>query len=839
MILLQSDRLEAGGDPERGVPQRHRGRAEIIPAGSPDTAVFLAAAPNRLAQKFGGRGRILEMKEQASSCFVGAPSIGGIEIDRFTPGHDGIFVAPHAMNRIPDVPRKRSVPWLENHRDAVGLERIIRTRVRSEEIAELARMVVIFGGMSPLRETGDMGIPRIILSFGEAQITRLHMTCSSLERPHSSLDREIDLSGGRVIVLLRKERLGGHVMMESPCESFSGKGFIERGKFRRRASRIEVRVEQARDRIGRTDLKGGAREGAGLRNGAGIPEGKILAGEGIAAPGRCSAKPRSQALRLFSARDGKRAGKIRNPLFEPDFILAAGDEPPGLIVPEMEGRLIVRPRDPEGRRGRRGGQARHSGRDRKREGVGRRRRRAEIDPDQPKGRAVGEDPSREKKRIAAVFRGSRRKNKSGASIGRGDFGRERGACFGGWEFGVRAQVRDTIRHAIGIGRCFGCDRLIGSGWDGTAARESEEEGDHEKKFHYLFRKLTLTYWHKIAIMKNTSLKQLHAHGQSIWYDQLDRSLFNGKLARMIDEGLRGMTSNPTIFEKAIAGSDLYADDLRSGGSTQEIYERIVISDIQRAADFFRPVYDASHGEDGYVSLEVNPHLARDTAGTIDEGKHLFKTLDRPNVMIKVPATHEGIPAVEALVALGINVNVTLIFSTDVYREVIAAYRAGLARAKKPVASVASFFISRIDSAVDKALDEKGAPNGAADLRGKTAVANAKMAYQLFLKERTAQRPLWASTSTKNPAYPPLLYVEELIGADTVNTVPPATYESFRDQGRVTDSITSDLEGARATLDGLRRTGIDLDAITTRLTEDGVKLFADSFDKLMKTIEEAR
>jgi len=336
------------------------------------------------------------------------------------------------------------------------------------------------------------------------------------------------------------------------------------------------------------------------------------------------------------------------------------------------------------------------------------------------------------------------------------------------------------------------------------------------------------------------LKQLHAHGQSIWYDQLDRSLFTGKgtgpgLAQMIDEGLRGMTSNPTIFEKAIAGSDLYATDLRSGGTIGEIYERIVIADIQRAADFFRPVYDESRGEDGYVSLEVNPHLARNTAGTIEEGKYLFGLLNRPNVMIKVPATPEGIPAVEELISFGINVNITLIFSTDVYKQVIDAYKAGLARAKKPVASVASFFISRIDTAVDKALDEKGATH----LKGKAAIANAKMAYQLFLENNTPQRPLWASTSTKNPTYPPLMYVEELIGASTVNTVPPATYESFRDHGRVTDSITEGLDDARATLDDINAVGIDLDEITTRLTEDGVKLFADSFDKLMKSIGEAK
>jgi transaldolase len=359
----------------------------------------------------------------------------------------------------------------------------------------------------------------------------------------------------------------------------------------------------------------------------------------------------------------------------------------------------------------------------------------------------------------------------------------------------------------------------------------------------------------------TKLEQLADLGQAVWLDFIRRSLItSGELQALVDEGLRGMTSNPTIFDKAIAGSDDYDDALRplarSGAPTMDIYEALAFDDIRHAADVLRPVYDRTANADGYVSLEVNPHLARDTEGTIAEARRLFATLDRPNVMIKVPATSAGIPAIETLIGEGININVTLIFSLDHYRAVTEAYLTGLEKLVETggdpfrVASVASFFVSRIDTAVDRALDGIRSPSAnLQSLKGKIAIASAKAAYALFLEifagprwERLAakgaryQRPLWASTGTKNPAYSDILYVESLIGPNTVNTVPPATLDAFRDHGTVARTLESGLDEAPKQLARLAEWGIDLDAITQKLQDDGVASFAQSFDSLMESIE---
>jgi transaldolase/glucose-6-phosphate isomerase len=355
-------------------------------------------------------------------------------------------------------------------------------------------------------------------------------------------------------------------------------------------------------------------------------------------------------------------------------------------------------------------------------------------------------------------------------------------------------------------------------------------------------------------MSRNPLAELAKTGQSVWFDQMERKLVTtGKLQKMIDEDeLRGLTSNPTIFEKAIGGSDDYDGQLRmlasQNKSRDEIYDELVIDDISKAADVFRPVYDRTHGDDGFVSLEVSPLLARDTAGTVAEAKRLFARLGRPNVMIKIPATSEGIPAIEESIAAGININVTLIFSNDVYAQVIEAYLRGLERRvaqQLPVgdiASVASFFVSRIDTLADKEAPEP--------LQGKVAIANAKMAYQMFkqifssprflkLRDQGArvQRPLWASTGTKNAKYSDVLYIESLIGPDTVNTIPPATYDAFKDHGRVIMTLEQGVAEAKRVLDEF---GADkLAKITEKLTADGVKSFDESFSQLMATIEARR
>ena len=355
------------------------------------------------------------------------------------------------------------------------------------------------------------------------------------------------------------------------------------------------------------------------------------------------------------------------------------------------------------------------------------------------------------------------------------------------------------------------------------------------------------------------LHMLSELGQSIWYDYIRRAFISsGELQNLVDQGVRGVTSNPSIFEKAIAGSADYDAALRplveAGKSVAEIYEALVLEDIGRAADILRPLYDESDGADGYVSLEVSPTLAHDTQGTVAEAQRLFAALGRPNVMIKVPATPAGIPAIETLIGKGININVTLIFSLAQYEAVANAYIKGLAKLAASggdlgqVASVASFFVSRVDVAVDRALEQIGERA----LLGKIAIANAKIAYarfrELFAGERWArlaaqgarvQRPLWASTGTKDPAYPDTLYVDNLIGRDTVNTVPPATLQAFLDHGRVEATIETGVDEARDQLARLAELGVDLDAITQELQDQGVAQFAQSFESLMKSVAEKR
>jgi transaldolase len=355
------------------------------------------------------------------------------------------------------------------------------------------------------------------------------------------------------------------------------------------------------------------------------------------------------------------------------------------------------------------------------------------------------------------------------------------------------------------------------------------------------------------------LVELHVYGQSFWYDNIRRQfLQDGTLQKLIEQdGLRGMTSNPSIFEKAIGHSQDYDDQIRElvaqGADADAIYEALALADIQAACDLFADLYAESDGGDGFVSLEVSPHLARDTAGTVSEAKRLFTAVNRPNLMIKVPATAEGIPAIEALIGSGINVNITLMFNMAHYEAVAQAYINGLRRLlaeggdPHQVASVASFFVSRVDTAVDKKLAELDDPAANA-LMGQTAVANSKVVYQRFkeifhgpeFQELQAagaarQRLLWASTSTKNPAYPDTLYVDQLIGPETVNTMPPETIEAFRDHGRLANTLEQDVEQAREVLDNLAELHINLDDITEQLQVDGVIAFARAFDVLMATI----
>jgi transaldolase/glucose-6-phosphate isomerase len=362
------------------------------------------------------------------------------------------------------------------------------------------------------------------------------------------------------------------------------------------------------------------------------------------------------------------------------------------------------------------------------------------------------------------------------------------------------------------------------------------------------------------------LVELAKTGQSVWYDQMERRLITtGKLKKMIEEDdLRGMTSNPTIFEKAIGGSEDYDAQLKqlaAQKSKEEIFDELAIKDIGDAADIFRPVYDRTKGTDGFISIEVNPLLAMDTAGTISEAKRLFERLARPNIMVKIPGTAEGIPAIEESLFAGININITLLFSNDVYRQVMEAYvRALERRAEKGlpidhIRSVASFFVSRIDTMADKQIEAKMKETGDKELEsmlGKIAIANAKMAYQAFkevfnsprfeklrAKGAAVQRPLWASTGTKNPKYSDVLYMETLIAPDTVNTVPPATYDAFKDHGKVRVTIEENLDEARAVLQKFEQKGFSLKKITDQLTSDAVKSFSQSFESLMTTIEGRR
>jgi transaldolase len=360
------------------------------------------------------------------------------------------------------------------------------------------------------------------------------------------------------------------------------------------------------------------------------------------------------------------------------------------------------------------------------------------------------------------------------------------------------------------------------------------------------------------------LKELLAQGQSVWLDYIRRDLIHtGELKRLVEEdGIRGVTSNPTIFEKAIAGSTDYDQALRAllakdpKTDVGNLYERLAIEDIQMAADVLRAVYDETCGADGYVSFEVSPHLAHDTQGTIKEAKRLRAAVARPNVMIKVPATPEGIPAIEELIAEGVNVNITLMFSMRHYEAVARAYIRGLGRCADPskVASVASFFVSRVDTMVDRALETLAtAQVQAKTLLGKIAIANSKMVYHRFLqifqgegfvalrqRGTRVQRPLWASTGTKNPAYSDVLYVENLIGADTVNTLPPETLNAFKDHGQLAgETVRDSLDDAAASLGRLKALGINLDTITEKLQQDGVTAFATSFDQLLGALEKKR
>jgi transaldolase/glucose-6-phosphate isomerase len=365
------------------------------------------------------------------------------------------------------------------------------------------------------------------------------------------------------------------------------------------------------------------------------------------------------------------------------------------------------------------------------------------------------------------------------------------------------------------------------------------------------------------------LRALLSYGQSMWLDYIRRDLItSGSLKTMIEEdGLRGMTSNPAIFEKAIAESSLYDDILKSLASRNDLdttarYEQIAIRDIQGAADLLRPVYESSKFRDGYVSLEVSPLLALKTQESIDEARRLWKAVNRENVMIKIPGTAEGLPAIRQAIGEGINVNVTLLFAQEVYEKVAEAHIAGLEDLAKrggnlkKIGGVASFFISRIDSLVDSMINDKLKTATDAQqqallksLLGKVAIANGKLTYlryqRIFSGPRWqalaaqgahTQRVLWASTSTKNPAYRDVMYVEELIGPDTVNTMPPATIEAFRDHGRLRNSLTEDVAGAQNVMDNLARTGISIKEVTTKLTDDGVKLFADAFHKLLAAVE---
>jgi transaldolase len=364
------------------------------------------------------------------------------------------------------------------------------------------------------------------------------------------------------------------------------------------------------------------------------------------------------------------------------------------------------------------------------------------------------------------------------------------------------------------------------------------------------------------------LLQLKEYGQSVWYDNIDRAqLISGEFKKLLDEdGVVGVTANPTIFQKSISHGDAYDEQItqliKEGKSTNEIYEALIITDVQTVADILRPIYDRTNRQDGFVSLEVSPDLAHNTEGTISEVRRFWKLVDRPNLLVKIPATPEGLPAIQQALTEGININITLIFAIDFYRKVTDAYLSALEERNAEgkdishIASVASFFVSRVDTLVDQLLEDKiKATSDSAEqqklksLEGKAAIANARLVYQDFkrifntprfetLKHSGAhvQRPLWASTSTKNPAYRDVLYAEELIGPNTVDTMPLETIEKFRDHGRVRLSIEDNIPQAKAELAALEEVGIHYDQVTQQLLDEGVQKFADSFHELFKGIE---
>jgi len=362
------------------------------------------------------------------------------------------------------------------------------------------------------------------------------------------------------------------------------------------------------------------------------------------------------------------------------------------------------------------------------------------------------------------------------------------------------------------------------------------------------------------------LRQIANLGQAVWLDNISRELLNtGRLRELVNEGVTGMTSNPAIFQKAIADGAEYDDQLRElvngeEKSTYELYEALAFRDIADAADQLRSVYEETDGRDGFVSIEVDPKLAHDTEQSIAEARRICQTIDRPNVMIKIPATEAGAPAVRALIGEGINVNATLIFSIGTYEKIVQAYLDGLRSMHKAgksihrVASVASFFVSRVDTQIDKVLTERieAGDSGLATLRGQAAIANAKIAYDrykaVFESDQfadlraagaRAQRPLWASTSTKNPAYPDTKYVDTLIGPNTVNTLPPATLDALRDHGIVARTLDLDVEESYAVVERLETAGINLKTFTDRLLTDGVRLFAEAFEKMIADLETKR
>ncbi len=370
-------------------------------------------------------------------------------------------------------------------------------------------------------------------------------------------------------------------------------------------------------------------------------------------------------------------------------------------------------------------------------------------------------------------------------------------------------------------------------------------------------------------MADNPLKELNACGQSVWNDFIQRSFVKGGgLKKLVDEdGISGVTSNPTIFQKAIGSSSDYDEDLRvyaaDGEDAEGIFKRLASNDIGMGADILRPTYDRTSSQDGYISIEVSPDAAHDTQKTLDDAHFFWETIKRPNIMIKVPATPEGIPAIEQLISEGINVNITLIFAVEVYQEVMEAYVRGLERRVESggsidrIASVASFFVSRVDTLVDQLLQEKatGADDATRDhlkqLEGKAAIANAKIAYELFeqvfgsdrfkalaAKGARVQRPLWASTSTKNPNYPDTFYVTNLVGRDTVDTMPPETIDAVRDHGRIEcDTVVQGVQQAHADFAALGKAGISMTDVTAQLTREGVQKFADSLHGLFDTINQ--